>query len=146
MCLGTKGPSQTDEDRYAFSILDTVLGGSMSSRLFQEVREKRGLAYAIYSYNGALKDCGLYVVYAGTGKENFRKVVDLTIEEFNKIKKNGITKEEMDRSKEHLKGSLVLGLESTFQPNELPGKVAILFRKDNNHRRDIPESRRADAG
>jgi predicted Zn-dependent peptidase len=113
MCLGTKGPSQVDEDRYAFSILDTVLGGSMSSRLFQEVREKRGLAYAIYSYNGALKDCGLYVVYAGTSKENFRKVVDLTIEEFNKIKKNGITKEEMERSKEHLKGSLVLGLEST---------------------------------
>lgn len=113
MCLGTKGPAQTDEDRYVFSVLDTVLGGSMSSRLFQEVREKRGLAYSIYSYNGALKDCGLYVVYAGTSKENFRKVVDLTIEEFNKIKKNGITKEEMERSKEHLKGSLVLGLEST---------------------------------
>ncbi len=113
MCLGTNGPSQIDDDRYAFSILDTVLGGSMSSRLFQEVREKRGLAYSIYSYNGAMKDCGLYVVYAGTSKENFRKVVDLTMEEFNKIKKNGITKEEMDRSKEHLKGSLVLGLEST---------------------------------
>jgi predicted Zn-dependent peptidase len=113
MCLGTNGPSQTDDDRYAFSILDTVLGGSMSSRLFQEVREKRGLAYSIYSYNGAMKDCGLYVVYAGTSKENFRKVVDLTMEEFNKIKKNGITKDEMDRSKEHLKGSLVLGLEST---------------------------------
>jgi predicted Zn-dependent peptidase len=113
MCLGTNGPSQTDEDRYAFSILDTVLGGSMSSRLFQEVREKRGLAYSIYSYNGALKDCGLYVVYAGTSRENFRKVVDLTVAEFDKIKKHGITKEEMDRSKEHLKGSLVLGLEST---------------------------------
>lgn len=113
MCLGTNGPSQIDDDRYAFSILDTVLGGSMSSRLFQEVREKRGLAYSIYSYNGAFKNCGLYVVYAGTSKENFRQVVDLTMEEFTKIKKNGITKEEMDRSKEHLKGSLVLGLEST---------------------------------
>jgi predicted Zn-dependent peptidase len=113
MCLGTNGPSQVDEDRYAFSILDTVLGGSMSSRLFQEIREKRGMAYAIYSYNGALKDCGLYVVYAGTSKENFPKVVDLTIAEFNKVKKNGITKAEMERSKEHLKGSLVLGLEST---------------------------------
>jgi predicted Zn-dependent peptidase len=113
MCLGTSGPSQLDEDRYAFSVLDTVIGGSMSSRLFQEVREKRGLAYAIYSYNGAMKDCGLYVVYAGTSKENLNKVVDLTMEEFKKIKKNGITKEEMERSKEHLKGSLVLGLEST---------------------------------
>lgn len=113
MCLGVKGPSQTDEDRYTFSVLDTVLGGSMSSRLFQEVREKRGLAYSIYSYNGALKNAGLYVVYAGTSKENFKKVVDLTIKEFNKIKKNGITKEEMQRSKEHIKGSIVLGLEST---------------------------------
>lgn len=113
MCLGTDGPSQNSDDRYAFSVLDVVLGGSMSSRLFQEVREKRGMAYSIYSYNGALKDCGLYVVYAGTSKENFPKVVGLTIEEFNKVKKNGITKEEMLRAKEHLKGSLVLGLEST---------------------------------
>jgi predicted Zn-dependent peptidase len=113
MCLGTDGPSQNSEDRYAFSVLDIVLGASMSSRLFQEVREKRGMAYSIYSYNGALKDCGLYVVYAGTSKENFPKVVDLTIAEFNRVKKHGITKPEMERSKEHLKGSLVLGLEST---------------------------------
>ena len=127
MCLGTKGPSQVDEDRYAFSILDTVLGGSMSSRLFQEVREKRGLAYAIYSYNGAMKDGGLYVVYAGTSKENFRKVVDLTIEEFNKIKKNGITKAEMDRSKEHLKGSMVLGLESTSSRMGYLAKSQLYF-------------------
>jgi predicted Zn-dependent peptidase len=113
MCLGTKGPSQMDEDRYVFSVMDTVLGGSMSSWLFQEVREKRGLAYSIYSYNGALKDCGLYVVYAGTSKENFRKVVDLTMGELNKVKKQGLTKAEIERSKEHIKGSIVLGLEST---------------------------------
>lgn len=113
MCLGTLGPSQLDEDRYAFSVLDTILGGSMSSRLFQEVREKRGLAYSIYSYNAALKDCGLYIVYAGTSKESFKQVVDLTIAEFNNVKKSGITEAELKRSKEHLKGSLVLGLEST---------------------------------
>jgi len=113
MCLGTSGPSQNDADRYAFSVLDVVLGGSMSSRLFQEIREKRGMAYAIYSYNGALRHCGLYVVYAGTSKGNFRKAVDLTLEEFGKVKAHGITKAEMERSKEHLKGGLVLGLEST---------------------------------
>jgi len=113
MCLGSLGPSQVDEDRYAFSVLDTVLGGSMSSHLFQEVREKRGLAYSIYSYNAAMRKCGLYVIYAGTSKKTFGQVVELTIEEFNKIKKNGITKEEIERSKEHIKGSLVLGLEST---------------------------------
>lgn len=113
ICLGSKGPSQLDEDRYAFSILDTVMGGSMSSHLFQEVREKRGLAYAIYSYNSALKDCGVFVVYAGTSKKNLRQVVDLTLNEISNVKKNGITKAEMQRSKEHMKGSIVLGLEST---------------------------------
>jgi len=127
ICLGTLGPSQLDDDRYAFSCLDTVLGGSMSSRLFQEVREKRGLAYSIYSYNAALKDCGLYIVYAGTSKENFKKVIDLTIEEFNKIKKNGITREELERSKEHMKGSLVLGLESTSSRMSYIAKSQFYF-------------------
>jgi predicted Zn-dependent peptidase len=113
LCLGCGGPSQNDEDRYAFSIMDTILGGSMSSYLFQEIREKRGLAYSIYSYNASLKDCGLYVVYAGTSKESYKKVIDLTLDEFKKIKKNGITKEEMKRAKDHSKGSMVLGMEST---------------------------------
>jgi len=113
LCLGTAGPSQRDDDRYAFSVLDVVLGGSMSSRLFQEVREKRGLAYSIYSYNATLKDSGLYVVYSGTSKNTFRQVIDVIVAELGKVKKSGISKEEMLRSKEHLKGSLVLGLEST---------------------------------
>jgi len=113
ICLGTSGPSQRDEDRYTFSILDTILGGSMSSRLFQEIREKRGLAYSIYGYNAALKDAGLYIVYAGTSKKTFRQVIDLSIEELRKIKKSGLTKDELERGREHLKGSLVLGLEST---------------------------------
>jgi len=113
LCLGTGGPSQTAEDRHAFAIFDTVLGGSMSSRLFQEIREKRGLAYSIYSYNATLKGAGLFIVYAGTSKETFKQVVDLTIQEIDRIKKNGITNEEMARAKEHLKGSLVLSLEST---------------------------------
>ncbi len=113
ICLGCGGPSQNSDDRYAFSVLDTVFGGSMSSRLFQEVREKRGLAYAIYSYNASLKNDGLYVVYAGTSKNTFRQVIDITLDEIKKLKKNGLTKEEMARAKEHIKGSLVLGLEST---------------------------------
>jgi predicted Zn-dependent peptidase len=113
LCLGTSGPSQNDEDRYAFSILDTIVGSSMSSRLFQEVREKRGLAYSIYSYNAALRDTGLFIVYAGTSKETYKQVIDLVLAEFNKVKKEGLTKEEISRAKEHTKGSLVLGLEST---------------------------------
>lgn len=113
ICIGTEGPSQTSDDRYAFSVLDTVLGGSMSSHLFQEVREKRGLAYSIYSYNAALKDSGLYIVYSGTSKATFKQVIDLVVQEFSRAKKSGLTKKEIERSKEHIKGSLVLGLEST---------------------------------
>jgi len=89
------------------------LGGSMSSRLFQEIREKRGLAYAIYSTLAPYRDSGIAYVYAGTGKENLEKLVELVLAEFKKIKKEGITAEELTRAKEYLKGTLVLGLEST---------------------------------
>ena len=102
-----------DPDRYTYALLDNGLGGSMSSRLFQEVREKRGLCYAIYSYNSSLRDFGLFAVYAGTSKQNMNQVIELTLKEFTKIKKSGITQEELSRAKEYLKGNLVLGLETT---------------------------------
>ncbi len=137
MCLGTTGPSQLDEDRYAFSVLDTVIGGSMSSRLFQEIREKRGLAYAIYSYNGALKDCGLYVVYAGTSKENLNKVVDLTMEEFQKDKEERDNK----RGNGEVQGASQRipcpGTGSNIQPDVIPCEVSVLLRQDHHDRRDI---------
>lgn len=113
LCLGTKGIAHLDEERYIFAIMDNILGGNMSSRLFQEVRERRGLVYAIYSYNSAFKDFGTFAIYAGTSKENLKQVVDLILAEFAKVKKEGITKEELQRAKEYLKGNLVLGLEST---------------------------------
>jgi predicted Zn-dependent peptidase len=113
LCLGTRGPSQLDEDRYAFAILENILGGSMSSRLFQEVREKRGLVYSIFATTCPFRDFGLAYVYAGTSKENLPQVLDLTLEQFVKFKKEGISQEEMEKGKEYLKGTLVLGLEST---------------------------------
>lgn len=112
-CLGVKGVSQVDEDRYPYAILDNILGGSMSSRLFQEVREKRGLAYSIFSTSSPFKNFGISYVYAGTSKENLEPVVNLILEQFSKIKKEGITKEELERAREYLKGTLVLGLEAT---------------------------------
>ncbi len=127
ICLGTGGPSQLDEERYPFSILDTALGGSMSSRLFQEVREKRGLAYSIYSYNAALKEGGLFVVYAGTGKDNYRTVVDIVLAELKKMKKEGLSKDEMTKCKEHIKGSMVLGLESTSSRMSWLAKSEFLY-------------------
>ncbi len=113
LCLGTKGLSQIDPQRFAFSVMETVLGGSMSSWLFQEIREKRGLAYSVYSTSLPMKDFGLFYVYAGCEKKNLNQVIDLILEQFKKIKNHGISKEELYRSKEHLKGGLVLGLESS---------------------------------
>lgn len=113
LCLGGKSVSQLDPDRYAFTIMDNILGGSMSSRLFQEVREKRGLVYSVYSSITPFRDFGIYYIYAGTSKENYKKVIDLAMIELSSIKKVGVTDDELRRSKEHLKGTLVLGLEST---------------------------------
>ncbi|MEE8637484.1 MAG: pitrilysin family protein [Candidatus Margulisiibacteriota bacterium] len=113
LCLGVKGVSQTDEERYPYAILDNVLGGSMSSRLFQEVREKRGLAYSIFSTSSPFRNFGISYVYAGTSKENLKQVLDLILEQFANIKKEGIKPEELKRAKEYLKGTLVLGMEAT---------------------------------
>lgn len=113
LLLGSKGVSQTDDDRYAFAVLDGALGGSMSSRLFQEIREKRALAYSVFSFNQGFKEIGLFGVYAGTAKENFEKVIGLILEQLRNIKKEGITKEEFERAKENIKGSMVLALESS---------------------------------
>jgi predicted Zn-dependent peptidase len=113
LCLGVRGPSQLDEDRYAFAILDNIMGGSMSSRLFQEVREKRGLVYAIFTTSSPFRDFGIAYTYAGTSKENMKQVIELIIEQLVKIKKEGLTKAEIERGKEYIKGNTVLGLEST---------------------------------
>jgi predicted Zn-dependent peptidase len=113
LCLGVKGVSQIDEDRYPYAILDNIFGGSMSSRLFQEIREKRGMVYSIFSTSSPFKDFGLAYVYAGTSKENLEPVVKLILEQFSNLKKEGVTKEELERAREYLKGTLVLGLEST---------------------------------
>ncbi|MFH1684022.1 MAG: insulinase family protein, partial [Candidatus Margulisiibacteriota bacterium] len=107
------GVSQVDEERYPYALLDNILGGSMSSRLFQEVREKRGLAYSIFSTSSPFRNFGISYVYAGTSKENMKQVIDLILEQFRKIKKEGINPDELERARENLKGTLVLGMEST---------------------------------
>ncbi|MFC1510761.1 M16 family metallopeptidase [Candidatus Margulisiibacteriota bacterium] len=113
LCLGVKGPSQTDENRYPYSILDTILGGSMSSHLFQEVREKRGLAYSIFSTVAPFRNFGIAYVYAGTSQKNLQKVIEVILDQFKKLKRQGVTAEELSRAKEYLKGTLVLGMEAT---------------------------------
>lgn len=113
ICLGTRAVSQLDPKRYAFMCMDNILGGSMSSRLFQEVRERRGLAYSIYSYASPFRDFGIWNVCLGTSMENYKLSVDLILAEMTRMKKDGVTAEELRRAKDYVKGTLVLGLEST---------------------------------
>ncbi len=113
LCLGTKGISQTHSMRFAGYILNTLLGRGMSSYLFQEIREKRGLAYSVYSYRPAYFDAGQLVVYAGTDRGSLKEVIRLIIEQFDKFRKLRIDAEELKRTKEQLKGNLLLFLESS---------------------------------
>jgi predicted Zn-dependent peptidase len=94
-------------------VLNNLLGGGMSSRLFQNIREKRGLAYAVFSELTPYSDAGMMTVYAGTATEAIGQVIDLTIQEFRSLKETLVSEEELRRSKNHLKGSLMLSLEST---------------------------------
>ncbi len=113
LCLGVPSYPIPHEKRYACSVLNTLLGGGMSSRLFQNIREKRGLAYAVFSEVSAFRDTGCVSVYAGTSRESAGEVVRLILEEFRRVKEERIPDEELRRAKDNLKGSLLLGLEST---------------------------------
>lgn len=126
-CLGTRSCSQSHEDRYATYILNTVLGGSMSSRLFQNVREKRGLVYSISSGVAAYSDAGVLTVYAGTGLESVDEVVRLTVEEFRRMREETVPPEELRRAKDHLKGSLMLSLENTSSRMNHMARQEIYF-------------------
>ncbi len=120
LCLGVPALPQAHPDRYALAVLDTALGGGMSSRLFQEIREERGLAYSITSYHAAYLDCGAFVVYAATSPATSREVVRLTLAELARARQ-GLPAEEIGRAKESLKGSLMLDLET---PESRMGKLA----------------------
>jgi predicted Zn-dependent peptidase len=111
ICLGTNGLVRADPDRFAFLIVNTALGGGMSSRLFQEVREKRGLAYSVYSYHAQYTEAGLFTCYAGTTPGRAEEVIGLLRRELEAIRDGGLTQEEFDRAKGHVKGSIVLSLE-----------------------------------
>jgi len=113
VCLGTNGYQQDHENRYASYVLNTLLGGSMSSRLFQNVREKRGLAYAVFSGMSAYRDAGSFTIYAGCANEAVGEVVDLCVDEMRGVKRALVPDAELQRAKDHLKGSLMLSLENT---------------------------------
>lgn len=124
--LGFKGLSYQDDDFYAVSVLSTLLGGGMSSRLFQEVREKRGLVYTIQSFHSFYSDGGLFGIYAGTGESEVAEVIPVICEEMRKVC-DGVAADEVDRARAQLKASLLMGLESTSSRAEQLARQLMVF-------------------
>jgi len=129
LCLGTKSVPQSSPDIYTLHILNNILGGGISSRLFQSIREEKGLAYAIYSYQSNYSDAGLFTIYAGTRPNNAGQVMELIWKNITELKANGITQSELTKTKEQLKGGLLLGLESSSSRMSRIGKMELMLGK-----------------
>lgn len=127
LCLGFKGLEIGNDKTYSLVTLNNILGGSMSSRLFQEVREQRGLAYSVYSYHSSYQDTGLVTVYGGTGTSQLDSLYETIQETLDTLKRDGITERELRNSKEQLKGSLMLSLESTNSRMSRNGKNELML-------------------
>ncbi|AIE86853.1 M16 family metallopeptidase [Fimbriimonas ginsengisoli] len=131
-CIGTDGTSIYDDDLYTMVVLDAALGGSMSSRIFQEIREKRGLVYSVGSYTLNYGAGGAYAVYGGTSLEQWPLVQELVRIEFDKVMASGLDDDELGRTKRNLSGNMVLALEG------MSGRMMRMSRNELNHGRDIP--------
>jgi len=129
VCLGTPAYPRSHEGRYVAYVLNTLLGGSMSSRLFQHIREQRGLVYAIFSGLSSFRDAGMFNVYAGCAAETAREVIDLTVQEMRGVTAERVPDDELRRAKDHLKGNLMLSLESTSSRMSHLARQEIYFDK-----------------
>jgi predicted Zn-dependent peptidase len=127
VCLGLKGVQQSHPQRYDAFIMNAILGGSMSSRLFQEVREKSGLAYSVYSYIASHADAGSLVVYAGASPENQAELLEIMLREIGRFKKEPVPAEQLEGAREQLKGNLLLSLESSDNRMSRLAKNEIYF-------------------
>jgi predicted Zn-dependent peptidase len=127
LCLGMHGPAQTDENRFLCHMLNVVLGGSMSSRLFQEIRENRGLAYSIYSFLNSHEDTGLFGIYAGIAAENVQETLAIIEEQLSVLVREPIPEAELQAAQEYLKGSMYLNAESTDSRMNRLAKNEYLF-------------------
>jgi predicted Zn-dependent peptidase len=125
VCLGAPGISRSDERRFAASILDAIVGGSASSRLFQEIREKRGMAYSVYSYASQYSDSGQIGLYVGTREENLSTCLEIAVTELGDLAAGNVRDGELSRAKENLKGRLLLSLESTSNRMTRLGKATV---------------------
>jgi predicted Zn-dependent peptidase len=125
VCVGAPGISRSDRRRFAASLLDGILGGSASSRLFQEIREKRGMAYAVYSFGAQYSDTGLFGVYLGTREENLAPCLEIVAEQIADVAAGNLRPKELERAKENLKGRITLSMESTANRMSRLGKSLI---------------------
>jgi predicted Zn-dependent peptidase len=121
--------AMNDPKLYSMILLNNTFGGGMSSRLFQEIREKRGLAYSVYSYHAAHEDCGQFTVYIGTAPKQTEEVLSVTVDLLDKLAAHGVTEAELRKGKEQLKGSLILSLESTSSRMNRLGKNELMLGK-----------------
>ncbi|HPU41642.1 MAG TPA: pitrilysin family protein [Acetivibrio clariflavus] len=129
ICLGFEGIEHGNDDLYSLLAINNVFGGGMSSRLFQKIREERGLVYSIYSYPSSYCNAGLFTIYAGMNPEHRDTFLKLVMEEIKILIKHGISEEELAKSKEQLKGSYILGLESTSSRMNSLGKSELMLGK-----------------
>ncbi len=125
VCLAAPGIRRDDPRRYASALLDAILGGSASSRLFQEIREKRGMAYSVYTYGSQYLDAGQVGIYVGTREENLRECLDVIAAELRDVGAGNLRDGELDRAKENMKGRLLLSLESTSARMSRLGKATV---------------------
>jgi len=148
LCLGSRGVSFEDDRRYSLSLMSVILGGSMSSRLFQNIREDKGLVYSVFSFPSFFSNSGVFCIYAGTNTKNAQKVINMVMDELKLIKDQPVSEEELYHAKEHLKGNIVLNLESTenrmswlsrayYYYKEIKDVEFIFEKIDQVHREDI---------
>lgn len=127
ICISLPGLSAKDDQLYAMVLLNNAIGGGMSSRLFQEIREKRGMAYSVYSYHTSYQDGGMFTIYTGTAPKQTDDVLKVTMEMLSEIKNQGLTASELKKGKEQMKGSLILSLESTSSRMNRIGKNELML-------------------
>jgi len=130
LCVGFPGiPTGSGSDTYALTCVNTVFGGGMSSRLFQKIREEHGLAYSVYSYNANYKDTGMFVIYAGLGPQHISEVLHHITGEIRRMFTEKVTKDQLAKTREQLKSSVLLGLESTYNRMNSIGSVLLMMNK-----------------
>lgn len=129
LVLGFKGASYMDKDYYNYSVLSTIFGGGMSSRLFQEIREKRGLVYTINSFNQALKHAGVFGIYAGTTPKELDELLPVVVTEIKKLMNDKVSDIELKRAKTQIKASLLMSLESSSTTAEIIARQMLLFKR-----------------